>query len=130
GVRTMAIVRWALIGLMALAAVASIVYYFGGFHFSSAQHSGTQYYCPMHPSIVQDHPGECPICSMTLVPRDSGKAKTTAAAGTPKMATTPTQTDAGAPAQDGGQQQGAKDMSDMPGMPGMQAPEGPKDASA
>ena len=23
----------------------------------------------MHPSVVQDHPGECPICSMTLVPK-------------------------------------------------------------
>src|SRR5215470_14810764 len=24
--------------------------------------------CPMHPSITQDHPGECPICGMKLVP--------------------------------------------------------------
>ncbi len=24
--------------------------------------------CPMHPQIVQDHPGSCPICGMTLVP--------------------------------------------------------------
>ncbi|HET6438916.1 MAG TPA: efflux RND transporter periplasmic adaptor subunit [Anaeromyxobacter sp.] len=23
--------------------------------------------CPMHPTIVQDHPGECPICGMKLV---------------------------------------------------------------
>ena len=22
------------------------------------------YVCPMHPSIVSDHPGECPICGM------------------------------------------------------------------
>jgi len=26
------------------------------------------YVCPMHPSIVSDHPGECPICGMKLVP--------------------------------------------------------------
>lgn len=26
-----------------------------------------QYQCPMHPSIVQDHPGTCPICGMNLV---------------------------------------------------------------
>jgi Cu(I)/Ag(I) efflux system membrane fusion protein len=26
------------------------------------------YQCPMHPSVVQDHPGECPICGMKLVP--------------------------------------------------------------
>jgi len=25
------------------------------------------YVCPMHPQIVQDHPGTCPICGMTLV---------------------------------------------------------------
>ena len=28
----------------------------------------TIWQCPMHPSIRQDHPGECPICGMTLVP--------------------------------------------------------------
>lgn len=27
----------------------------------------TMYQCPMHPSIIQDHPGQCPICGMTLV---------------------------------------------------------------
>lgn len=26
--------------------------------------------CPMHPQIVQDHPGECPLCGMDLVERD------------------------------------------------------------
>lgn len=28
------------------------------------------YTCPMHPQIVQDKPGVCPICSMDLVPFD------------------------------------------------------------
>lgn len=28
----------------------------------------TQYTCPMHPEIVQDAPGTCPICKMDLVP--------------------------------------------------------------
>lgn len=28
-----------------------------------------QYICPMHPHIVQDRPGTCPICTMELVPR-------------------------------------------------------------
>jgi Cu+-exporting ATPase len=28
--------------------------------------STTEYTCPMHPQIVQDHPGNCPICGMTL----------------------------------------------------------------
>jgi len=27
-----------------------------------------RYTCPMHPHIVQDHPGSCPICGMDLVP--------------------------------------------------------------
>ena len=28
----------------------------------------TLYTCNMHPQIVQDHPGDCPICGMKLVP--------------------------------------------------------------
>ena len=27
-----------------------------------------KYTCPMHPHIVQDGPGKCPLCGMTLVP--------------------------------------------------------------
>ncbi|MBR25965.1 MAG: copper-translocating P-type ATPase [Rhodobacteraceae bacterium] len=30
--------------------------------------AGTQYTCPMHPEIVQDHPGDCPKCGMALEP--------------------------------------------------------------
>ena len=29
---------------------------------------GTQYTCPMHPEIVRDKPGSCPICGMGLEP--------------------------------------------------------------
>ncbi len=29
---------------------------------------GTIYTCPMHPQIRQDHPGDCPICGMSLEP--------------------------------------------------------------
>jgi len=29
---------------------------------------GTQYTCPMHPEIVRDEPGPCPICGMALEP--------------------------------------------------------------
>ncbi|MBA2331015.1 MAG: efflux RND transporter periplasmic adaptor subunit, partial [Flavisolibacter sp.] len=31
-----------------------------------------QYTCPMHPQIVRDEPGQCPICGMDLVPMMSG----------------------------------------------------------
>jgi len=32
-----------------------------------------KYTCPMHPQISEDHPGNCPICGMTLV-KKSGQA--------------------------------------------------------
>jgi Cu(I)/Ag(I) efflux system membrane fusion protein len=35
--------------------------------------SEVQYTCPMHPQILEDHPGSCPICGMTLV-KKSGQA--------------------------------------------------------
>jgi membrane fusion protein, copper/silver efflux system len=31
-------------------------------------HGPTQYTCPMHPFIIKDKPGDCPICAMSLVP--------------------------------------------------------------
>ena len=33
------------------------------------QPSATEWTCPMHPEVVQDHPGNCPKCGMTLEPR-------------------------------------------------------------
>ena len=35
---------------------------------AASQQAATRYQCPMHPSIVQDHPGKCPICGMDLMP--------------------------------------------------------------
>ncbi len=35
--------------------------------------SDAKYTCPMHPQILEDHPGNCPICGMTLV-KKSGQA--------------------------------------------------------
>ncbi len=32
-----------------------------------------KYTCPMHPQIVQDAPGKCPLCGMTLVPLSKPK---------------------------------------------------------
>ncbi|MER9754365.1 heavy metal translocating P-type ATPase [Mesorhizobium sp. M0166] len=33
-----------------------------------AMPKGTQYTCPMHPEIIRDKPGSCPICGMALEP--------------------------------------------------------------
>src|SRR5436190_1281776 len=75
GVRTMSAVRWVIVALAAAAALFSVLGY-AGVHLGGGRASsgGQLYYCPMHPSVVQDHPGECPICSMTLVPKPEGKA--------------------------------------------------------
>ena len=43
----------------------------------------------LHPSVVQDHPGECPICSMTLVLKPEEKTvprPAASGAGKPAMA--------------------------------------------
>lgn len=43
--------------------------------FAAEDHTGHSvpakqiYYCPMHPQVISDKPGECPICHMRLVPR-------------------------------------------------------------
>ncbi len=64
---------------LALAIVASAVIAGGGSwflarrggdghaHEGAAAEAKEQWQCPMHPSIVQDHPGDCPICGMKLV---------------------------------------------------------------
>ncbi|MGB9625564.1 MAG: efflux RND transporter periplasmic adaptor subunit [Phycisphaerae bacterium] len=34
-----------------------------------------EYYCPMHPRVIRDKPGSCPICGMPLVQRSKTAAK-------------------------------------------------------
>jgi Cu(I)/Ag(I) efflux system membrane fusion protein len=67
GTRTMAGVRWALVGLMALAAAGA-----WGYHLATRSSAGLvqgqKFICPMHPQIVTAQKGECPICGMDLVP--------------------------------------------------------------
>jgi multidrug efflux pump subunit AcrA (membrane-fusion protein) len=29
-----------------------------------------KYHCPMHPTVISDQPGDCPVCGMKLVPMD------------------------------------------------------------
>jgi Cu(I)/Ag(I) efflux system membrane fusion protein len=75
GVGAMAIVRWALVVAMGIVAGLSIAYAAGALRPSGAgaRHAHL-YHCPMHPAIVSDHPGECPICGMTLVLDAEGAA--------------------------------------------------------
>jgi membrane fusion protein, copper/silver efflux system len=85
GVATMSVVRWVLVAVTALVAVGSILSFAGvrlggGTNGApSADEDKQLYTCPMHPAIVQDHPGDCPICGMTLVPKAKSSAKPAAA---------------------------------------------------
>lgn len=36
---------------------------------AAPQPAGTEWVCPMHPEIVRDAPGSCPLCGMALEPR-------------------------------------------------------------
>ncbi len=38
----------------------------------AAKHMDPSYVCPMHPSVVRDAPGHCPICGMDLVEQRPG----------------------------------------------------------
>ena len=40
------------------------------------------YTCPMHPSVVSDRPGACPVCGMALVRKSAAAAMDSAAMGT------------------------------------------------
>jgi len=41
---------------------------------TSAGAESALYQCPMHPAIVREHPGNCPICGMKLVKIEKGQA--------------------------------------------------------
>jgi Cu(I)/Ag(I) efflux system membrane fusion protein len=49
----------------------------------AAKHADALYRCPMHPDVVRNEPGECPICGMTLVRVEPEPAAPPAAADVP-----------------------------------------------
>ena len=53
----------------------------------AAQETKTLYTCGMHPQVVQDHPGNCPICGMKLTPirKQSGSADASTPSGERKI---------------------------------------------
>src|SRR5476651_1003204 len=48
-----------------------------------SENARTLYTCGMHPQIIQDHPGNCPICGMklTAIRKQSGTAGAAALSG-------------------------------------------------
>lgn len=67
--RTMAIVRWALLLLVGAVALSVVWTHWGPAGDASHQtHALARFYCPMHPQIRSPEPGECPICHMDLEP--------------------------------------------------------------
>jgi Cu(I)/Ag(I) efflux system membrane fusion protein len=43
---------------------------------AEAAEPDVEYFCPMHPTIIRDHPDKCPICYMPLSKRKKGTAET------------------------------------------------------
>lgn len=66
------LVTVALLGVLAGAAAAWMI--LRGADGESRTESAVKYHCPMHPTMVSDRPGECPICHMSLVPIEEESA--------------------------------------------------------
>jgi Cu(I)/Ag(I) efflux system membrane fusion protein len=97
GTRTMSLVRWGLVVLMAMAAAGAWGYHLATRASASAA-QGQKFVCPMHPQIVTDHKGECPICGMDLVAAGTSATPPMVAA-TPAAASNAMAPPAGGPAQ-------------------------------
>src|ERR1035437_3037975 len=73
------IARLVLVLALAAVAPAALVFSAGCGKKGATAVAAKKYQCPMHPEIVRDAPGDCPICGMKLVPMEE-KAHTGAGA--------------------------------------------------
>ncbi|MFN7989397.1 MAG: efflux RND transporter periplasmic adaptor subunit [Thermoanaerobaculia bacterium] len=73
--------------LLALAAPAPFLATGCGGSKAPAAAAARTWVCPMHPEVAKDHPGDCPICGMTLVPK--GEAEPAPPRGAPAAAGVP-----------------------------------------
>jgi Cu(I)/Ag(I) efflux system membrane fusion protein len=53
------------------------------------KHLDPEYVCPMHPEVVAQQPGNCPICGMDLVKREPAASTATAAGRLPEVQVSP-----------------------------------------
>jgi RND family efflux transporter MFP subunit len=89
--------KWLMI-IVAVAAAAGLGYILGGRHpvlvtettavkehAEHARDASGKYICSMHPYIVRDKPGECPVCNMELTPTKPGSEAAAPEGGKPKV---------------------------------------------
>lgn len=73
---------WALVITALLAGASLYVWSRSGAKAVPAATAKTpRYHCPMHPTMVSDQPGDCPICGMRMVPIEESEGEATASAG-------------------------------------------------
>lgn len=66
---SISVVGWSMV-MMLLVSTCTSRNNHDGHHHKSQQKAGEEYTCPMHPQIVQNEPGTCPICGMDLVKKE------------------------------------------------------------
>ena len=74
--------KWLLISMIILLVAGAsygIYYHFTKHNVEHHQHDASTkkelWTCPMHPQVISDKPGQCPICEMDLVKKQSDDAK-------------------------------------------------------
>ncbi len=63
-------------GLLIITSITAVVQYTK--HTKTIEQKSTKkimYHCPMHPTIISDKPGDCPICGMHLVPMNENHSE-------------------------------------------------------